>query len=252
MIPRLCLLLGMLSGIAANAMPIQFQSTSLRSALLELYTSEGCSSCPPAEAWLSRLKEAPGLWTDFVPVAFHVDYWDYLGWRDNWASRPFSDRQRDYSRLWASDSIYTPGFVLNGKEWWSWSGRSSLPTARGIKAGVLKVTSEDATHWRISFVPESPGTTSYDAHAALLISGVSSEVKAGENAGRRLNHDFAALTLIDQPLVRANDAFQATVIVDAAQKPPDGRLAIAVWVSPAGQLEPVQAAGSWLPEPDKN
>jgi hypothetical protein len=251
MIPRLCLVLVVLSGIAANAMPIQFQSTDLRSALLELYTSEGCSSCPPAEAWLSRLKEAPGLWTDFVPVAFHVDYWDYLGWRDKWASRQFSDRQRDYSRLWASDSIYTPGFVLNGKEWRSWSERSSLPTTRAIKTGVLKVTSEDATRWQVSFVPESPGTTSYDAHAALLISGVSSEVTAGENAGRRLNHDFAALTLVDQPLVRTNGTLEATVTVNTAQKPPEGRLAIAVWVSPAGQFEPVQAVGGWLSEAGK-
>jgi hypothetical protein len=58
-----------------------FESTDPQTPLLELYTSEGCSSCPPAEAWRARLKDAPGLWRDFVPVAFHVDYWDHLGWR---------------------------------------------------------------------------------------------------------------------------------------------------------------------------
>ena len=64
--------------------------------LLELYTSEGCSSCPPAEAWLSNLTTDARLWTDVVPVAFHVDYWDYLGWDDVFACADFSERQRDY------------------------------------------------------------------------------------------------------------------------------------------------------------
>jgi len=72
-----------LVAISANAQnqPLVFQSAATRTALLELFTSEGCSSCPPAETWLTSLTAAAGLWKDFVPVAFHVDYWDYLGWR---------------------------------------------------------------------------------------------------------------------------------------------------------------------------
>src|SRR5262245_15218825 len=107
--------------------PVTFQSPDRQTALLELYTSEGCSSCPSAETWLSRLKDSPGLWKDYVPVALHVDYWDYLGWRDRWGSKAFSDRQRTYAQLWQSDSIYTPGFVLNGKEWRAWSGFKDGP-----------------------------------------------------------------------------------------------------------------------------
>jgi hypothetical protein len=79
---------------AANLMsaePIQFQSSANHMLLLELYTSDGCSSCPPAEAWLARLKSDPRLWKDFVPVAFHVDYWDYLGWRDPFGAADYSD-----------------------------------------------------------------------------------------------------------------------------------------------------------------
>src|SRR5215470_17138375 len=98
-----------------------FQSSENQVSLLELFTSEGCSSCPPAEKWVSGLKAAPGLWKQFVPVAFHVDYWDYLGWRDPWASKAFSDRQRAYAQVWGGDSIYAPGFVLNGQEWRAWS-----------------------------------------------------------------------------------------------------------------------------------
>ena len=77
-----------------QSMPVIFKSSERRTALLELYTSEGCSSCPPAETWLSRLTDSPGLWKDFVPIGFHVDYWDHLGWRDKWGSKAFSERQQ--------------------------------------------------------------------------------------------------------------------------------------------------------------
>src|SRR5579862_2415659 len=100
------MILAVLAGIAANAAPLQFQSSERQVALVELYTSEGCSSCPPAESWLSGLKEKPGLWSEFVPVAFHVDYWNSLGWRDKWSSQQYSDRQRDYAGVWGSGTIY--------------------------------------------------------------------------------------------------------------------------------------------------
>jgi hypothetical protein len=122
---------------------VVFQSSDHQTALLELYTSEGCSGCPPAEAWLSQLKNLPRLWKDFVPVAFHVDYWDYLGWRDPWATKGFSERQRSYAQPWGSDSVYTPGFVLNGKEWGAGSGLNDGPLASTTRGGMLKVTSPD-------------------------------------------------------------------------------------------------------------
>ena len=80
-----CLAAALCSPLVSPAAPVTFASTARQTSLLELYTSEGCSSCPPAEAWLSGLKDNPGLWRDFVPVAFHVDYWNYLGWRDKWS-----------------------------------------------------------------------------------------------------------------------------------------------------------------------
>src|SRR5579859_334549 len=94
----------------ANAMAVTFQSSERQTSLLELYTSEGCSSCPPAEAWISNLKSRSGLWTDFVPVAFHVDYWNGLGWRDKLSSEEFSQRQRDYAQAWSAQDVYTPEF----------------------------------------------------------------------------------------------------------------------------------------------
>src|SRR5438270_11785595 len=111
------LLLAVLLAASARADEIVFESNPMRTHLLELYTSEGCSSCLPAEAWLSNLKNEPRLWQDFVPIALHVDYWDHLGWRDPFASKTWTERQADYSARWKSESVYTPAFVLDGVAW---------------------------------------------------------------------------------------------------------------------------------------
>jgi hypothetical protein len=252
MISARYVILGMIVGIASDAAPIQFQSPERQVALVELYTSEGCSSCPPAELWLSRLREKPGLWSEFVPVAFHVDYWDYLGWRDKWSSNQYSDRQRDYAGALGSDSIYTPEFVVNGKEWHNWLELRGAPGVSGTKTGLLKVTSEDTNHWQVTFIPTESGTTAFEVNAALLISGLSSAVKAGENAGRHLQHDFVVLKLINQPLFGNNGVFQGVFTLAAGQKPPEGRLALAVWATRSGSLEPVQSVGGWLVPPVKD
>src|ERR1700752_3234811 len=178
-----------------GAAPIQFQSLERQTALLELYTSEGCSSCPPAEAWLSKLKTAPGLWSEFVPVAFHVDYWNNLGWRDKLSSEQFSDRQRRYASAWSAEDIYTPEFVLNGREWRNWVGFRGVPSDSAAKAGALRVNSTDGKHWQADFVPAEHGMADYEVTAAVLVSELVSEVTAGENSGRHLNHDFAVLSL---------------------------------------------------------
>jgi hypothetical protein len=235
----------MLAGVTATAGPVVFQSAERQTALLELYTSEGCSSCPPAEAWLSKLKNAPGLWSEFVPVAFHVDYWNNLGWRDKLSSEQFSDRQHSYARDWSAENIYTPEFVLNGREWHNWFG--SIPSASATKAGVLHASSMDGKHWQANFVPPEKGTADYEVTAVLLVCDLTSDVTAGENSGRHLNHDFAALSLTTRPLTNQTSGFQGTFIIDPHPKGITGRFALAIWVTSSGQLEPLQATGGWLP-----
>lgn len=94
-----------------------FESSERTTTLVELFTSEGCSSCPPAEKRLAALRMHPGLWTEFVPVAFHVDYWHRLGWPDRFARPEFTKRQHAYASEWRASSVYTPCFVLGGREW---------------------------------------------------------------------------------------------------------------------------------------
>ena len=89
-------LLLQVQNVSADA--VAFESSTEQVGLLELYTSEGCSSCPPADEWLSQLKENPGVWSQFIPIALHVDYWDYIGWKDRYASPSHAQRQRQYAR----------------------------------------------------------------------------------------------------------------------------------------------------------
>lgn len=241
-------LFAMLAGVTATAGPVAFQSSERQTALLELYTAEGCSSCPPAEAWLSKLKTAPGLWSEFVPVAFHVDYWNNLGWRDKLSSEQFSDRQRSYAQAWSAENIYTPEFVLNGREWKNWLGFRGAPSASENKVGILRVNSNDGRHWQVTFNPtDNKGVTDYEATVAVLVSGLNSEVTAGENSGRVLNHDFAVLSLVTCPLISQTNGFQGTVVIDANSKGIAGRRALAAWVTHSGEIKPLQSTGGWLP-----
>lgn len=233
---RLPCLLFAVAFAGAGAAPLKFSSGESRTHLLELYTSEGCSSCPPAEAWLGTLRDAPGLWRDFVPVAFHVVYWDRLGWSDRFASRDFTARQYAYASRWSTDTVYTPGFVLDGTEWRQAARRP--PPATADKAGMLSADYADDGTCRVKFT--APGD--YEVHIALLGGGIVSNVRAGENAGRTLHHEFVALALRTARL----EAGAAQVMLPAAARDGVTRTALAVWVTRRGELTPLQATGGWL------
>jgi len=232
-----------------TAEPIRIQSTEEQVSLLELYSSEGCSSCPPAESWLSGLKTSPKLWRDWVPVAFHVDYWDSLGWKDPFGSKEFSARQREYADHWRSQSVYTPGFLFNGREWRGWFQHQVLPPTTSNRVGALQGLSADGSFWSLTFQPtDSAALGPYEFHAALLGFELTSDVKAGENRGRKLDHDFVVLKLEKATSRRENKNFQANITLRLR----DGGIAtkprgIAVWVTLPNNPEPLQAVGGWLP-----
>ena len=233
---RLTLLLCLLAAPLV-AGPRHFTSGEGRTHLLELYTSEGCSSCPPAEAWLGGLRDAPGLWRDFVPVAFHVVYWDRLGWPDRFANKEFTARQYAYVSQWSRDSVYTPGFVLDGAEWRKGAGQLP-PPASAEKPGLLSVEYTDDGTCRVSF----DAVGDYEAHVALLGGGIVSAVRAGENEGRTLRHEFVALAFKTARL----EAGAARVMLPSAAREGVSRTELAVWVTRRGELIPVQATGGWL------
>lgn len=127
------------------------QSNTNQANLIELYTSEGCSSCPPADRWLSRLVDHPALWQQIVPIAFHVDYWDYIGWKDRFARPEFTNRQRQYANESGLSTIYTPGVLANDKEWRNFSWKA-LPATSKHNVGPITATI-GAQELTISFPP---------------------------------------------------------------------------------------------------
>jgi len=219
-----------------------FESGDTQSSLIELFTSEGCSSCPPAEKWLSRLKSNQELWKKIVPVAFHVDYWDHLGWRDRFAKPEFTSRQRRYAAAWGGDSVYTPAFVVNGKEWRSWFGGNSVPTT-STKVGVLRVSLGDDGKLSATFAPETTELRALALNVALLGNDLSSDVKRGENSGRKLRHDFVALDLIQANMTNESNRWTGLIALPT-RTGNDKPSAFAAWITENGI--PVQATGGWL------
>ena len=249
-IVSLSILLGLgIMPVKAQTNVIQFQSAPERTALLELYTSEGCSSCPPAETWFSGLKDSPRLWKDFAPVAWHVDYWNALGWKDAWSDADFSERQRRYAQLWRSETIYTPELVLNGQEWHNWFAGKNGPKSDGETVGVLTVASHDRKLWQVTFAPANQPEAHYEIHAAWLAGGIVSDVKAGENRGRQLKHDFVAVNPVQIGLTNHDGVATGRFILNQPKSDLGTTQALVAWVTRQDGLPPVQATGGWLPAP---
>jgi hypothetical protein len=224
--------------LAMMAGPVVFESGEDRATLVELYTSEGCSSCPPAEESLAGLRRDLGLWSEVVPVAFHVNYWDDLGWPDRFASPAFAQRQRDYAARWRAETIYTPAFVSNGRE-----GLVVLPSARG---GRLRATVDPSGRIAITFRAAGKVPDPLVAEIAPLANDIAVDVRRGENAGRKLAHEFVALALLSVPLEPHEGEF--TAAVDLPRKTLAPISSVAVWVHAAGDPAPIQATGGWLPK----
>jgi len=224
---------------------LRFQSTMQQVALIELFTSEGCSSCPPAEKWLSALAHENGLWTSFVPAAFHVDYWDKLGWRDTFATHQATQRQYEYAKLWGRGSVYTPCFVRNGDEWRR--DNTDLAGPFRAQAGVLTAKLSDNHVWEIEYRPTAHVAEGFDVTVALLGSGIVRSIRSGENAGRELRHDFAVL-VFNQVAMKANGegGFGALITLPPETDTLANRRAIAVWIVRHGTVVPIQATGGWM------
>jgi len=170
-------------------------------ALLELFTSEGCNSCPPVDQWVSGLAAA-GFGADkLVPLAFHVDYWDYIGWKDRFATAGFTQRQRDYSRTGGVGFVYTPQLLLNGSDFRSGLSYGRLENAtrainRQAARASIRLTLDVGQEAAAGALNVSASVRLADAsqpvavYLAVYENHLSSDVKAGENRGVVLHHEY--------------------------------------------------------------
>jgi hypothetical protein len=182
---------------SASAADCVARSGPAATALLELYTSEGCNSCPPADRWLSRLEGAGFDSSRLVALAFHVDYWDYIGWKDRFANPAWSERQRSSVRQSGGRFVYTPQVMLNGRDFPSWAAPAAFSDAiasANARSSPAKLTLHAARNsgellvfFDAALVAGLP--SEHAVFLALTESRLTSVVRAGENKGATLEHD---------------------------------------------------------------
>jgi hypothetical protein len=171
--------------------------------LVELFTSQGCSSCPPAEAWLTG--EGMELFQkgQIIPLAFHVDYWDYLGWKDPFSQAAFTARQGEYGKILGGDSLYTPEMVVGGKVGFVGSdgerARREIVKAQGWPAAFLSLhltagMDPKGIHLKVTLLGPKPFVKLW---AAVFTNDEVTEVERGENRGRTLKENFVVRKLVE-------------------------------------------------------
>lgn len=182
--------------------------------VLELFTSQGCSSCPPADRLLTRLAKDPKLAGRVIPLSFHVDYWDHIGWQDPFASPRWSERQRQYGRAFRSNRIYTPQLVVNGRTECIGSQENvvrqqiasalAAPSAGRVILEAGPAGADGRLRVKAGAERLSAGG-GLDLWVAVWETGLETPVGAGENASRKLHNDYVvrrlekALTLPGKP-----------------------------------------------------
>jgi len=184
--------------------------------IVELFTSEGCSSCPPADSLLNRLSRAfPDI--EVVPMSEHVDYWNYLGWTDRFSSPLFSERQQDYGRMFRLETVYTPQMVVNGDAQFSGTDenrarREIQRAADGPKANA-QITSVTADVMRVTVDHIPQGVRTADVFLAITESGLETVPNKGENNGVRLRFNGVVRSLTS--LSHLDTKKQASYVADA-------------------------------------
>jgi len=224
---------------------IVIKSGNFQTAVVELYTSEGCSSCPPADRWLSQLIEVPSQELDALALAFHVDYWDYIGWTDEFASTSHTDRQRRLARINRQSSIYTPEFFVDGLE-----ARGTLNILEKIRKAnktsppveLTLTINQTENQYQLGLASEMSSDQKYQVQFVVFENNLSNQVDSGENAGKQLKHQGVVRHL--SPSFELLSDMHYEISVDTAWQP--NNQGIAALIKSASE-EYIQSVYSLLP-----
>jgi hypothetical protein len=228
--------------IAAHAGP-------KRPIVVELFTSEGCSSCPPADALLAKLeKEQPVEGAEIIVLGEHVDYWDRLGWRDRFSSHQFTQRQENYADRFRIDSAYTPQMIVAGAQ--EFNGADSSEAAEAIEkseahsfAIVTLSFNADRANVTVSGAPKNA-----EVYYAITETGLTNSVLRGENTGRTLMHTGVVRLLSSFGKVGAEGTFSGVFSVHPEKEWNRANLSAIVFVQKSGMREIVGAVRLPLPQ----
>jgi hypothetical protein len=216
-------------------------------ALLELYTSEGCSSCPPADKWVSSLNIKSDK---LVPIALHVGYWDYIGWKDEFAKPEFYRRQSEYASLHSKSGVFTPQTVLSGKNISTGSNGKLNDALAAINATParadisLALNQTAAGHVEVSAkgkVKAADARGESAGYLALYENRLLTNVKAGENNGEKLNHDFVVREWVGPLALDTNGEIQADKKLSIKPEWKTANLGVAMFIQNRSNGDVLQA-----------
>jgi hypothetical protein len=242
-LPALCIaVLAAVPVAAAADVACRAQSGATTRPLVELYTSEGCDSCPPADRWFSQAfadRTRPA-----VAIALHVDYWDRLGWKDRFATHAFTERQHHAAEANRADFVYTPQVLLQGRDF-AWRDVRALDdiaaaAAKPSRATLALTAQRNAGKVEVhatAAIADAASRAGARLFLAYVDSGLSSDVKAGENRGVRLHHDRVVRALVDAGTADARGAIEGTAtFAMPAEAGRDGTLVAFVQRTRSGEV----------------
>ena len=239
---RLLILASFLSTPVFAGTPIVVNSGDRQTAVVELYTSEGCSSCPRADRWLEKLVTTPQQDLDLLALAFHVDYWDHLGWKDRFSNVDYTKRQRVLGANNRQRTIYTPEFFVNGKEARG-SGNilNKIQQTNQQPASItLQLTvSREQSELVVAVQTSSELDNGEPIHHRYLVyeNKLSTDVKRGENSGKVLRHEQVVRYMSPAQSLQAEN--QHRIAIDPAWQAEN--VGIAVLVTSVGAHRYLQA-----------
>jgi hypothetical protein len=210
----LAALVGAPASLPALADMCQARSGATVTPVVELYTSQGCSSCPPADRWLSTLTPRGMTSGDAVIQAFHVAYWDYIGWVDPFASSAHTDRQRQIAAWNGLRTIYTPQMVLDARDWRDWrGGTTGLPVTRVAAHADITVRQRGMDLFEATVNVKSDAPAAWAAYWTMTENAHQTSVRAGENAGDTLRNDHVVRQYVLAGQYRSDPAAAQTLVL---------------------------------------
>jgi hypothetical protein len=233
-----------------NALP-GGDDVSRTSVVVELFTSEGCSSCPPADLLLQKFDAQPIAGAELIVLSEHVDYWNHLGWTDPYSSAAYSDRQSAYGKRLQLESVYTPQMIVDGGEEFVGSDASQAQKAlqkaaaagRKISVRLSDVRVENGTvraHLEAGRLPASTGKA--DVVFMIALNHAESQVARGENSGRRLTHVAVVRSLSKAGSLQSGQEFSQDVAVKLNKGADPAQLRVVALVQESGQGKILGAA----------
>jgi hypothetical protein len=239
--------------LGASTPPAESASDARTAVLVELFTSEGCSTCPPADAFLQKLDAQPLAGEEMIVLSEHVDYWNHIGWKDPYSSRFYSDRQSAYARRLGLSDVYTPQMIVDGTTQFVGSDEKVADNAFAkaltkpkiamrLTSVSISATNVLLARLETGALQESFGLPMADVHVAVALNRAESHVARGENAGRTLTHTAVVRSIVKVGSIQQGRAFAQDIQVKLDPGTDTHNLRLIAFVQEPGQGRVIGAA----------